>query len=118
LQDQIDAAYGLRLLFVDTCHAANAVNPRFQKDSSDGRLIAFTATLEDDVAREQSELGHGLFTYALIEGLRGAADPDGTGVRLIGLTDFVDRQVRRLSNGKQVPVFHLPATTNLVLTGP
>lgn len=118
LQDQIDAAYGLRMLFVDTCHAANAVNPRFQKDSSDGRLIAFTATMAEDTALEQSALGHGLFTWALIEGLRGAADPDGSGVRLLGLTDYVDHEVRRMSNGKQVPVFHLPATTNLVLTRP
>ena len=118
LQDQIDAAYGLRMLFIDTCHAANAVNPRFRKDTTDSRLIGFTATLEEDVAIEQAELGHGVFTYALLEGLRGRADPDGTGVRLIGLTDYVDTQVRRLSNGKQLPVYHLPSTTNFVLTRP
>jgi len=118
LQDQIDTAYGLRMLFVDTCHAANAVNPRFRKDTSDSRLVALTATLEEDVALEQSSLGHGVFTWALLEGLRGGADTEGTGVRLLGLTDFVDVQVRRLSNGKQTPLYHLPSTTNIVLTLP
>ncbi|MFN7003182.1 MAG: hypothetical protein ACK4NW_07080 [Roseinatronobacter sp.] len=118
LQDLIDAAYGKRLLFIDTCHAANAVNPRFRKDSADSRLIGFTATLEDDVALERAELGHGVFTFALLEGLRGRADPEGSGVRLLGLTDYVDTQVRRLSNGKQIPVYHLPSTTNFVLTRP
>ncbi len=118
LQDQIDAAYGVRMLFIDTCHAAGAVNPRFRKDVADSRVIGFTATLEEDVAIERAALGHGVFTYALIEGLRGRADPDGAGVRLLGLTDYVDAQVRRLSNGKQVPVYHLPATTNFVLTRP
>ena len=118
LQDQIDAAYGRRMLFIDTCHAANAVNPRFRKDVADNRLIGFTATLEEDVAIERAELGHGVFTYALIEGLRGRADTEGSGVRLMALTDYVDTQVRLLSNGKQVPVYHLPGTTNLVLTRP
>lgn len=118
VQDLIDAAYGKRLLFVDTCHAANAVNPRFRKDTADSRLIGFTATLEEDVAIERAELGHGVFTYALLEGLRGRADSEGSGVRLLGLTDYVDTQVRRLSNGKQIPVYHLPSTTNFVLTRP
>lgn len=52
--------------------------------------------------------GHGLFTYYLVEGLRGAGDLDGDGtVTLQELYQYVEREVTQRSRavgGNQHPV--------------
>jgi len=64
---------------------------------SRGRAI-LTASRAAEVSVELSELGHGLFTYYLLEGLRGAADHDGDGVvTLQELYQYVEQQVSRRS---------------------
>lgn len=44
-----------------------------------GRVV-LTASRASEVSEERDELGHGVFTYFLLEGLRGAADFDGDGL--------------------------------------
>ena len=57
---------------------------------------------------ELPELGHGIFTYYLVEGLKGAADANHDGiVSLIELYAYVKDQVTkrsRLAGGKQEPM--------------
>jgi WD40 repeat protein len=71
LQSAIEAAKGRRLLFVDTCHASNAYNQRLGNAAYHANIIAYTATRFDQEALEDERLGHGLFTYAVVEGLEG-----------------------------------------------
>ena len=74
---------------------------------SRGRAI-ITASRPTEVSVELAELGHGIFTYYLIEGLRGAADGNRDGiVSLQELYEYVEQQVTRKSRavgGNQHPV--------------
>ena len=71
LQSAVEAAKGRRLLFVDTCHAGNAYNQRLGNAAYHANIIAYTAARFDQEALEDATLGHGLFTYAVVEGLEG-----------------------------------------------
>jgi len=72
-----------------------------------GRAI-ITASRPAEVSIELPELGHGIFTYFLTEGLRGAADLNRDGiVSLDELYAYVEQQVSRKSRavgGNQHPV--------------
>jgi caspase domain-containing protein/glucodextranase-like protein len=72
-----------------------------------GRAI-ITASGASEVSIELAELGHGLFTYFLVQGLKGAADADHDGiVTLDELYSYVQNQVGRKSRavgGNQHPV--------------
>ncbi len=117
IQDQIGLATGRRILMLDTCHAANAFNAKLEKEASDARVIVFSATAANNTAQERRDLGHGVFTYSLIEGLSGQAN-SGDGVRLLSLADYVYREVVRLTNGKQEPFYHISQTANFLLAEP
>ena len=74
-------------------------------DTSPGRAV-FTAS----EAREQSQEGpqwgggHGVFTYHLLEGMRGKADRDDNGVVTLGeVIDYTQRQVQEDTKGRQHP---------------
>ena len=55
---------------------------------------------------------------ALLEGLRGKAAREGEGVRLLGLADYVYREVMRLSDSRQEPFYSLLETSNFLLAQP
>ncbi|MDF1856178.1 caspase family protein [Pseudooceanicola sp.] len=118
LQEELSYAKGRRLLLIDTCHAAGAFNARLEKDAADARIVVFSATAANNTAAERRDLGHGIFTYALLEGLRGKAATGSDGVRLLGLADYVYREVVRLSNARQEPYYSLLETSNFVVARP
>ncbi|OJX79450.1 MAG: hypothetical protein BGO92_13330 [Magnetospirillum sp. 64-120] len=70
------------LLLLDTCHSGTAVSPlKDYRGMKSLRLLArsvgthiLAATDRDQYAIELAKLGHGIFTYALLEGLKGKAD--------------------------------------------
>ena len=79
------------LLMVDACHSGGGVDTfnqyrdfqrRFAQQMGRATGIAvLTAARRDQLAAEASQLGHGLFSYVALEGLKGAADAspkDGT----------------------------------------
>ena len=74
---------------------------------SKGRAI-LTASRPAEVSIELAELGHGLFTYYLIQGLKGAGDLNRDGiVTLQELYEYVEQQVTQKSRavgGNQHPV--------------
>jgi Caspase domain len=74
---------------------------------SKGRAI-ITASRASEVSIEVPELGHGLFTYYLVQGLHGAADLDRDGiVTLQELYQYLEQQVAQKSRsvgGNQHPV--------------
>lgn len=74
---------------------------------SKGRAIV-TASRTSEVSVELPELGHGLFTYYLVQGLRGAADLDRDGiVSLQEVYQYLEQQVTQKSRavgGNQHPV--------------
>jgi len=74
---------------------------------SKGRAI-ITASRPTEVSIELTELGHGIFTYYLVQGLQGAADGNRDGiVSLQELYEYVEQQVSQKSRavgGNQHPV--------------
>ena len=117
LDNALQTARGRRLLFVDTCRSGNAFNARLMKDASDGAIVAFSATNTQQDALELASLGHGVFTGALIAGLNGAADlAQENEVRVFDLGAFLEREVRKLTKGRQTPDFYKrPGAENFVL---
>jgi hypothetical protein len=111
------------VMFLDACYSggaggrtfaskrtrAGAVDDLFLErlTRSKGRAI-LTAAKTSEVSIELPELGHGIFTYYLTEGLRGAADLNRDGiVSLQELYEYVEQQVSRKSRligGNQHPV--------------
>jgi WD40 repeat protein/uncharacterized caspase-like protein len=57
-----------------------------------------------EFALESDTWKNGVFTHALLRGLKGEARRDGAGpVRVSDLRDFVQREVQRLTGGRQAP---------------
>ena len=118
IQKAVERAEGVRFMVLDTCHAANAFNPRLEKDAADARIVVFSATAANNTALELAELGHGAFTYTLLEGLRGAAKTSDDGVTLFGLADYVGREVAALTQSQQKPFYYVGGVENLLLAVP
>jgi len=112
------------VVMLDTCHAGAlrlATSELLPADDAGARLSAgegfflLAATRPGEESTERPELGHGAFTYALLEGLAGAADADGNGVLSVSdLFGYVAREVPRLTDGAQHP-YHKMEGTDLVL---
>lgn len=76
--------------------------------STDNTAI-YAAAQEFSVAIESDELEHGVFTFALLQGLRGAADEDGNAdISMFELATYVRRMISDLTDSHQRPYFYLP----------
>lgn len=95
------------LLLLDTCHSGTAVSPlKDYRGLKSLRLLArsvgthiLAATDRNQYAIELARLGHGVFTYALLEGLGGKADTapaDGV-VSASEIIRFVEQKVPLLA---------------------
>jgi uncharacterized caspase-like protein len=109
LQSAVEAAKGRRIVFVDTCHSGNAYNQRLGNAAYHANIVAYAASRFDQEALEDARLGHGLFTYAVVEALDGKGDLGAK--RLIstrGLASYVVSRVGALAkalNGQQEPQY-------------
>jgi hypothetical protein len=82
-----------------------------------GRVI-LTASGSDEVAQESREKGHGVFTYFLLEGLRGAADLDHDGrVDVDEIYKYVSQKVSLATHGHQNPMRKSPNLSGTVVLG-
>lgn len=106
LQQALQEAKGRRVLLVDTCHAGGAFNPRLIKDASDHEIVVLSATDSVSVAQELIELGHGVFTYALLKGLEGKADLVGDDqiITINELYTYLDFFIKEVTDHSQVPI--------------
>jgi len=108
---------GRTLMFVDTCHAGNALGESIKTASRDNtaaindlaavenNIIVFASSTGAQESLELAEWGNGAFTKALVEGLRGAADFKKRGrVTYKQLDAYVSDRVDELTSGKQTPV--------------
>ena len=115
------------LVILDTCYAGAFAAPQqvafargLEEKAAIDRLMRATgravlaASTEHQLAMEGYK-GHGLYTYALIEGLRGNADQnagDRNGaVSILELSQYLDTRVPNLSweafQRNQIPMYHL-----------
>lgn len=80
------------------------------RDDQPARFALFSAAAADEVTGTMSGTGHGLFTYFLLDGLRGQADANGDGIVELGeVSAYLGAQVpdeARRDNRDQTPTSH------------
>jgi WD40 repeat protein len=112
LESALHTAKGRRILFVDTCQSAGAVNGTLIKSMADDEVVSFTAASREQDAWEFGHLGHGAFTYAVLQGLSGEADLNKDGkITVLELGHYISEKVIDLTKGKQEPDYFRPAET-------
>ncbi len=111
---------GGRTVFGGNGSVRNSLSAEFLSrlaSAGSGRAI-LAASEPNQVAVEDNRLEHGLFTYYLLEGLRGAADSSGDGlIDLDELYRHVSAQVESASGGFQKPMRSYPALLGQILIG-
>ncbi len=103
------------LLIADSCQSGGFVGrgtkrlpPSLDKmmgqfKESEGRVL-ITSSRADEYSKESPERGNSLFTYYLLDGLKGNADKDGDGiVSLKEMYEYVYAKTKDASNGYQHP---------------
>jgi hypothetical protein len=93
----IYSASNRRFLFLDTCRSGNRYSQRLTNEAHEQNIVVYAAARWDQDALESSKLGGGLFTYALVEGVKGKAKDKAGEVRVESLRDNVLAQVKELA---------------------
>ena len=108
---------GQKLVFIDACHSEGASgkktrsadNNQLVRSLQDNSTVIFTSSRGSQLSQEDPKLGHGIFTYAIVQGMKGAADliKDGT-ITMKELDTYVSETVPKLTNGLQHPTTTTP----------
>jgi hypothetical protein len=109
-----------RLVFlVDACYSgasggrtiaaagirANLTDAFLERIAGGRGTIILTASAANEVSVEKEELGHGVFTYFLLQGLEGEADVDKDGLITVDeVYGYVSKQVPQATGQEQHPV--------------
>ena len=114
---------GKTVLMVDTCKSGNVTGSKklrgiSRSDSTsaikdlirtESGVVVMTASTGSEVSVEDTSWGHGAFTKALLDGLKGSADYDRDQVITLKELDlYVTRSVKTLTNGQQRPTTTVP----------
>jgi uncharacterized caspase-like protein len=113
VEDELRIA-GHVVFLADVCHAASiAGQPSsnigasvVQLGEAQGEMLGLMAARPKELSNEGPDFGggHGAFTYAVLQGLMGAADTDHLGFVTAGeLIDYVSVEVSKLTGNKQHP---------------
>lgn len=106
---------GRTAFFVDTCHSGNLARQATRQSSDmtgvlnsmddEKGVLIFASSTSRELSQEDNAWGNGAFTKSIIEGIKGEADKDRTGlIRPSYLAAYVNDRVRQLTNNKQRPV--------------
>ena len=107
------------LLFTDTCHAGAVTGKRRslvditdalkELISTESGTVVMAASTGRELSQERPEWGHGAFTKALLEGLKGRADFNKDKVIDIKELDlYVTNRVKELTEGAQHSTTEIP----------
>ena len=112
------------IVMLDTCHSGSLGIPAAAAVSADEMARQMTtgegffllaAAKPGEESKERSQLGHGAFSYALLEGVGGQGDGDADGTLTVSeLFGYVARRVPQLTGGGQHP-YNKMEGTDLVL---
>lgn len=128
LQQALATLPGRVVLLLDTCHAGDVLPGRklrgvpagpddgisrfvSELGSIEQGVVVLTASVGTQSSQESPEWGNGVFTKALLEGLRGQADYRKTGRVTVNMLDlYISERVRELTRGTQTPATAKPST--------
>lgn len=113
------------IVMLDTCHAGSLGIPTARIVSADEMARQMTtgegffllaAAKPGEQSKEQKALGHGAFTYALLEGIDGQGDGDSDGALSVSeLFGYVARRVPQLTRDGQHPYNKMEGTDVVLL---
>ena len=109
-----------RLIFIaDTCYSgasggrtmvasktrANLSDKFYERISKGKGRVIISSCSANEVSKEDDNLQHGIFSYYMLEGLKGRADQDGDGIITVSeLFSYISRKVPEASAQDQHPV--------------
>jgi len=95
---------GNLLVFIDACQSGGVDNDRLVRSLMDTNAFVFTSSRGNELSQERRDLGHGVFTYSIMEGIKGAVAAQAQGnVTVLSLSGFVSQDVPRITGGAQNP---------------
>ncbi len=96
-----------QVFILDACQSSGAIDALTVRGAAEERALAqlarstgtfwITATGTEQFATEFADLGHGVFTYSLLEGLRGKADNGDKRITIKELSAYIENRVPELS---------------------
>jgi hypothetical protein len=109
-----------RLIFIaDTCYSgasggrtmvasktrANLSDKFYERISKGKGRVIISSCSANEISKEDDNLQHGIFSYYMLEGLKGRADQDGDGIITVSeLFSYISRKVPEASAQDQHPV--------------
>jgi WD40 repeat protein len=97
-------APGNRLVFIDACQSGGVDNDRMVRSLMDTNAFVFAACRGNESSVELRDLGHGVFTYSIMDALKGATRALAAGnVSVISLSGFVSMDVPQRTGNRQNP---------------
>jgi uncharacterized caspase-like protein len=97
---------GRKVVMLDTCESGGVDNNRLIHNLRNRSTVIFTASKEDEFARESSLYG-GYFTRSVTDGLNGGAAKNGV-VLVNVLKEYVNDRVMEFSKNRQQPITLIP----------
>ncbi|WP_461256169.1 WD40 domain-containing protein [Treponema sp. R80B11-R83G3] len=95
---------GNLLVFIDACQSGGVDNDRLVRSLMDTNAFVFTSSRGNELSQERKEFGHGVFTYSIMQGLKGATQALAqNNVTVLSLSGFVSLDVPRITGGAQNP---------------
>jgi tetratricopeptide (TPR) repeat protein len=98
------------LLIIDACKSGYAERVMVQKEIEEpANSIFLLSSKRDQKSQESKDLGHGVFTYYLMQGIKGGADTDLDGyVSGREIKKYLEENVREATKKQQDPVVKTP----------
>jgi hypothetical protein len=95
---------GNLLIFIDACQSGGVDNDRLVRVLQETNAFVFASSRGNELSQERADLGHGVFTYSVMEGIKGAVTAQAQGnVTVLGLEVFVTQDVSKITGGAQNP---------------
>jgi len=95
---------GNLLVFIDACQSGGVDSDRLVRSLMETNAFVFTSSRGNELSQERPALGHGVFTYSVMQGLKGATQALAQGsVTVMSLSGFVSLDVPRITEGAQNP---------------
>jgi WD40 repeat protein len=97
-------APGNRLVFIDACQSGGVDNDRLVRYLMDTNAFVFASSRGNELSQERPEFGHGVFTYSILNAIKGATAARAEGnVSVLSLSGFVSTDVPKITDDRQHP---------------
>jgi WD40 repeat protein len=106
-----------KIILLDACHSEGVTGRKTRgvegdalvRELQDTRGVIISSSRGKELSQESPEWRHGVFTYALLQGLSGEADFRHTQkISMLALATYVSERVPQLTGGAQHPIIDTP----------